>query len=78
MEIHRSARRHGASDADIRHAVEYRPVVSDLDLEADPPKVLVVGSDTAGNMLEVILVLLAHDEELAVHAMPLRKKITRC
>ncbi len=46
----------------------------DLDRDGDPPKVLVVGPDRAGNVLEVILLMLAEDELLAIHAMPLRRK----
>lgn len=72
MEIHRSARRHGISDEDIRHAAERPLVVVDLDPDADPAKVLVIGPDRAGNLLEVIVVELADDRLLAIHAMPLR------
>jgi hypothetical protein len=73
VEIHRSANRHGVSDADVRHAVA-RPIVEvDLDPDADPPEVLVVGPDRAGNVLEVILLMLADDGLLAIHAMRLRK-----
>ncbi len=61
MDIHRSARRHGLGDDDIRHG------------EADPPKLLLLGPDVAGNVLEVIILLLADDRSLAVHAMPVRK-----
>lgn len=77
MDIHESARRHGVSDEGVRHAVEHPAAVVDLDPESDPPKVLVVGPDTAGNMLEVIVLVLAEDEYLAIHAMPLRKKYHR-
>ena len=41
-------------------------------LESDPPKVLAIGPDRAGNLLEVIMLELAGDELLAIHAMPLR------
>src|SRR3546814_2640349 len=44
VEIHRSARRHGVSDADILHAVDHSLVVVDVDRDADPPKVLVIGA----------------------------------
>ena len=72
VEIHRSARRHRVRDADIRHAVEHAIVVVDLDPEADPPRVLAIGPDRAGNLLEVIVLELADDRLLAIHAMPLR------
>jgi hypothetical protein len=73
VEIHRSARRHGLGDDDIRHAIEHPLVVVDLEPEADPPKLLLLGPDVAGNVLEVIILLLADDRSLAVHAMPVRK-----
>lgn len=38
--------------------------------DADPPKTLVIGSDPAGNLLERILLELADDDLLAIHAMP--------
>jgi hypothetical protein len=43
MEIHRSASKHGVSDDDVLHAVEHEMVSVDLDPDADPPKVLVIG-----------------------------------
>lgn len=72
MEIHRSARRHGVKDADIRHATESPLVVVDLDPETDPPKQLAIGPDRAGNLIEVIMLVLEEDRLLAIHAMSLR------
>jgi len=72
VEIHRSARRHEIRDADIQHAAEHPIVVVDLDAESDPPKLLAIGPDRAGNLLEVIMLELAAGELLAIHAMPLR------
>jgi hypothetical protein len=48
--------------------------VVDLDPVADPPKQLAIGPDRTGNLLEVIVLVLADDRLLAVHAMPLRPK----
>lgn len=72
MDIHPSARRHGVEDEDILHAVDHALVVIDLDPDADPPRLLVIGPDRAANMLEVILLELINDEFLAIHAMALR------
>lgn len=72
MEIHRSAHRHGVTDDDIEHAVEQPLVVMDLDPDADPPKLLVIGPDRAGNLLEVIVLVFADDLLMAIHAMALR------
>jgi hypothetical protein len=37
------------------------------------PKVLVIGPDSAGNLLEVIVLVLADDRMIAIHAMKLRR-----
>lgn len=47
-------------------------MVIDLAPDGDPPKQLTIGPDQAGNMLEVIVLILADDRLLAIHAMPLR------
>lgn len=47
-------------------------MVVDVDPDADPPKLLVVGADGAGNLLEVIVLELADERRLAIHAMSLR------
>jgi hypothetical protein len=73
VEIHRSASKHGISDDDVLHAVEYELVSVDLEPDADPPKVLVIGPDSAGNLLEVIVLVLADDRIIAIHAMRLRR-----
>ena len=65
VEIHRTARKHGVDDAAIRHAVDLEP-------DSDPPKVLAIGPDRAGNLLEIIWLELAVDTELVIHAMRLR------
>ena len=72
MEIHRAAHRHGVSDGDILHAIAYAIEVLDLEPDADPPKVLAIGPDTAANLLEVIWLVLDDDRDLVIHAMPLR------
>lgn len=58
----------------IRHATDHPLVVVDLDPVADPPKQLAIGPDGGGNLLEVVVLVLADDRLLAVHAMPLRPK----
>jgi hypothetical protein len=74
VEIHRSARKHNVADVSILHAVRNSLAVIDLEPEADPPKVLAIGPDPAGNLLEVIWLELADDIDLVIHAMPLRPK----
>lgn len=72
MEFHRSAFKHGFAEPAIRHAIQHAFTVIDLDPDADPPKVLAVGPDPAGNFLEVIWLELADNVELVIHAMALR------
>jgi hypothetical protein len=72
VDVHRSARRHSVTDDDIRHATDHPLVVVDVDPDSDPPKVLVIGPDQAGNLLEVIVLELAFERHLAIHPMALR------
>jgi hypothetical protein len=72
VEIHRTARKHGIDDDAIRHAVDHALTLVDLEPDSDPPKVLAIGPDRAGNLLEVIWLELADDADLVIHAMRLR------
>lgn len=54
------------------HAIRYALTVFDLDPTADPPKVLAIGPDLSGNLLEIIWLEL-ESEDLIIHAMPLRR-----
>ena len=70
VEIHPSARRHGIPDNDMLHAVEHSLVVDDVG--EDPDRWLVIGPDSAGNLLEVVVLVTFEGDELIIHAMPLR------
>ena len=72
VEIHRSARRHGVKDVDLRHAISQALVIIDLDPNADPPKVLCIGPDRAANLLDVVWLELEGGTVLTIHAMALR------
>lgn len=74
MEVHRSAGKHGVAASDVMYAVEHEIVSFDLDPEADPPKILVIGPDSAGNLLEIIVLVLSDDRLIAIHAMKLRRQ----
>jgi hypothetical protein len=74
LEIHRSAGKHGVPESDVLHAIEHEIVSVDLEPEADPPKILVIGPDPNGNLLEVIVLVLADDRLIAIHAMKLRRQ----
>ena len=72
MEFHRSAYKHGFGKRAILHAINNSLTVVDLEPDADPPKVLAIGPDTAGNLLEVVWLELQDEVNLVIHAMPLR------
>jgi hypothetical protein len=74
VEIHRSARKHGVADEDIFHAVANQVGTFDLDPDADPPKILVIGPDRSANVLEVILLDFPDSPLLVIHAMRLTRK----
>ena len=71
MEFHRSAFKHGHDESAITHAADNAVAIIDLDPDADPPKMLAIGPDPAGNLLEVIWLQL-DDVDLVIHAMRLR------
>lgn len=73
MEVHRSARKYGVSDVAIVHAVDHALVVIDLEPDADPPRVLAIGPDEAGNLLEIIWLEFPDRAPIVIHAMPLRR-----
>lgn len=60
----------GIAEEDIRHAVEHALVVAES--EEDTDKVLYLGPDRAGNLLEVVAVLRTNEAELIIHAMHMR------
>ncbi len=67
VEIYRSARKHGIADEDIEHAIEHALVAAD-----DDDKVLYLGPDRAGNMLEIVTVVRDDGTEIVIHAMAMR------
>jgi hypothetical protein len=71
VQFHRLAFKHCYDKQAIPHALEHAVVVVDLDPDADPPKVLAIGPDPAGDLLELIWLELA-EVQLVIHAMPLR------
>ena len=57
------------------HAVEHSLAVDDLG--EDPDRWLVLGPDTAGNLLEVVVLISDEGDEIIIHAMPMRAKYRR-
>jgi len=73
VEIHRTARKHGIAEADLRHAVEHAIYAGDLEGDA-PLRVFYLGPDRAGNLLEVVVIERDDGSELAIHAMKMRRR----
>jgi hypothetical protein len=71
MEILPSARKHGVSDDDIRHAFEN--AVAAITVPDRPDFSMIVGPDESARLLE-IGVLADDDNDYVIHAMPARPK----
>ena len=72
MEFYRSAFKHGLDRDTILHGLEHALVVVELEPAADPPRVLAIGADRAGNLLEIVWLELDGGAQMVIHAMPLR------
>ncbi len=70
LQVHKSALKHGCTIEDISHAVDMAQYEDVLDEDNDPPKLLIIGPDGAGNFLELIGGELADDVLLIWHARP--------
>ena len=73
VDIYQSARKHGISDDDIEHAENAMVAADDDDDDDDDGKVLYLGADRAGNLLEVICVERDDGTEVVIHAMRMRR-----
>jgi len=71
-EFSRSAFKHGFSVDEIMHAIATAVVIVDLDADADPPKVVAIGTDQSGRWLESIWLRFG-DRDVVIQAMSLRK-----
>ncbi len=69
-EIHHTARKHGIDDDDLLHAIEHALVIARLDEQ----RLLHLGPDEAGNMLEVVTLAIDDEIDLVIHAMRMRPK----
>ena len=68
LRVHKSALKHDCTIEDVSHAVDMALYENVLDEENDPPKLLIIGPDGAGNLLELIGGELADDVLLIWHA----------
>ena len=55
----------------IGHALAYE------DAGEDPDRLLVIGPDRAGNLLEVVVLTTREGHGLVIHAMPMRARFAR-
>ena len=47
------------------------------DAGEDPDRWLIIGPDTAANLLEVVVMITPEGTQIAIHAMPMRDKYAR-
>ena len=74
MEIRDSALKHGCDADDVSLTIKNALVAYDA---LDDPYVLYLGPETAGTLLEVLTAVDEQGEEIAFHAMPMRRKYRR-
>ena len=72
IECHDAAFKHGVTAVNICYAM-WHPLHEQL-LEAYTNKWLIIGYDTAGNLLEIAYNIIDDDTVNVFHAMPCRKK----
>jgi len=75
LEIHETALKHGISNLDIRHVCANSSDIFELDQESYEIKILIIGPDSAGNLLEVIGLETNNQSLLIIHAMKIRKSM---
>ncbi|MCC5951284.1 MAG: hypothetical protein JJU45_04230 [Acidimicrobiia bacterium] len=71
MEIRPSARKHGISDDDIRHAIDN--AVAAITRPEQPDFTMLIGPDPTARLLEVG-VIETDDQDYVIHAMTARSK----
>jgi len=74
ISIYDSALKHEVQSHDISHAHTHAVAFFEISASYPSRKLLVIGSDTAGNLLELIGVVKRDDVLVIIHAMPLRRR----
>jgi uncharacterized DUF497 family protein len=72
IEFNKSAFKHGVTEASIHYAM-WHPLCEQL-LESYTNKWMIIGYDTAGNLVEVVYNIIDDDTVNVFHAMPCRRK----
>jgi hypothetical protein len=63
------------ADQDILHTIDHALALEDAG--EDPDRWLLIGPDTAGNLLEVVIMISAEGTQLVIHAMSMRDQYRR-
>lgn len=71
MEVHRSALKHGIAAEDALYAAGHWVYVANLD-EENPARDFRLGFDSAGRLLELVVLRFDSGNELLIHAMKAR------
>lgn len=74
LRVAESALRHGYSVEQISHAYDYYVFEGVIDDGADPPKILTIGPDNAGNFVELVGGRQPNGDHLIWHAMRCRRQ----
>ena len=74
VQVAESSFRHGVSEVDIRHAQNQAIRIFEYFDESDKQRILMVGPDRSGNMLELIATICSDQTMRIFHAMKLRPK----
>ena len=77
LEIHETALKHGISELDIHHLCANSSDIFELDQESYEIKILIIGPDSAGNLLEVIGLEINDQSLLIIHAMKIRTSMVK-
>ncbi len=72
-----SAFKHGVTGESIKHAVAHSLFIDDDFQGTEPPKVLIIGPDPAGNLLELVGQFSSDDTLVVFHAMAIRPSILK-
>lgn len=71
VEIRSSARKHGISDDDTRHAIDH--AIGAITRPEQSEFTMLIGPDTNAQLLEVGIIA-TDDQDYVIHAMPARDK----
>jgi hypothetical protein len=74
LRVAESALKHGHSIEEISHAYDFYAFEGVIDDGADPPKILTIGPDSAGNLVELVGGLQPSGDHLIWHAMRCRRR----